>query len=343
MLNSFMYQGSLSNLKRLHKMTPMQQMRYLIKVAVGETLPIRTPGTFGLRLVEISLTDRCQCRCGHCFAATKGPKDELKSAEVERLLKELRLLGVPEVCYSGGEPLLHPDIVSLVASSTRKGFMTRLISNGVLLDEKMVVALKRAGLTWCSVSLDGPSAQIHDGFRGFPGCFERVVKGLKHLVHHGIPCSIITVARRDLMKSGGLEAVVKLGESLGVSAVRINFPVPLGRFSEKNNQVLTGDERNKARELLRYRHTTMESPKENTNCKAGITKVNVLPNGNVTPCVFVPIPYGNIRTVCFSDIWKQMRQYPRAFKIKGQCPVCDPAMNNRIFETAGVRLQSVSG
>ena len=201
----------------------------------------------------------------------------------------------------------------------------------------LVVALKRAGLGWCSVSLDGPTPAIHDAFRRHPHCFERATDALRHLVRHDVPCNIVTVARRELVESGKLDDIVKLGEDLGVSVVRINFPVPLGRFKEQNNQVLTLAEREEVRKLLRYGNTTMELPREKTTCKAGVTKVNVLPNGDVTPCVFVPVPYGNIRKDSFEDIWKSMRDFSRSFRISGQCPACDPAMNARIFEAADVR------
>lgn len=232
---------------------------------------------------------------------------------------------------------MHPDILSLVASAAEKGFVVRLISNGILLDEELVVALKRAGLGWCSVSLDGPTPAIHDAFRRHPHCFARATDALSYLVRHGVPCNIVTVARRELVESGKLDDIVKLGEDLGVSVVRINFPVPLGRFKGQNNQVLTLAEREEVRKLLRYGNTTMELPREKTTCKAGVTKVNVLPNGDVTPCVFVPVPYGNIRKDSFEDIWKSMRDFSRSFRISGQCPACDPAMNARIFEAADVR------
>lgn len=232
---------------------------------------------------------------------------------------------------------MYPDILPLIASAAEKGFLVRLISNGILLDENIVIALKRAGLGWCSVSFDDPTPTIHDAFRGYTGCFERAVEGLRHLIRHDVPCSIITVARRELIESNRLYDIVKLGKDLGVSVVRINFPVPLGRFKDQYSQVLTLAERQEVRKLLRYGNVTMESPREMTTCKAGITKVNVLPNGQVTPCVFVPLPYGNIRKGCFADIWKAMHDYSRLFKIKGQCPVCDPAMCARILEATEAR------
>ena len=159
---------------RLQGLSPLNKLRYLLRIVIGETILSRVFGKFALRIVEISLTDHCQCICSHCFAARNAPEDELSCEEVETLLDELSHIGVQEILFSGGEPLLHPNIFAIIDFAVKKGFLVRLITNGILLDEKMVVALKQAGLGWCSLSLDGPTPEIHDAFRGYPGCFEKV-------------------------------------------------------------------------------------------------------------------------------------------------------------------------
>jgi MoaA/NifB/PqqE/SkfB family radical SAM enzyme len=328
------YNGAWRYVKRIQGLSPLNKLRCLLRIVMGETIISYVFGGFALRLVEISLTDRCQCSCGHCFAARKAPEDELSCAEVETLLNELSHMGVTEILFSGGEPLLHPDILPLIDFAVKKGFLVRLITNGILLDENMVVALKQAGLGWCSLSLDGPTPEIHDAFRGYPGCFEKVVNGLNLLVKHDIPCSIVTVARRDLIKSKGLENIVKLGADLGVQVVRIQFPVPLGRYKHQRNEVLTLDERQEVRKLIRYGNVTMESPHETSTCKAAITKVYILPNGDIMPCAFVPLSYGNIRKDRFMNVWKAIRSFTRLYKTRGKCPVCDPVKCHSIFEAA---------
>jgi len=328
------YQGLLLNLKRLNNFSFSKKLLYVFNAILGEVLRTRTFGTLGLRLVEVSLTDRCQCRCGHCFASTKqslSANDEFTTAEVKALIDNLSELGVSEICFSGGEPLLRHDILELVAHARKKHMVARLITNGILLDERMVIGLKGAGLTWCSLSIDSPISEEHDVFRQYPGCFDKVITGLKLLVKHNVACSIITVARRELIHSGKLEDIVKLGQRIGVTVVRINFPVPIGRFLNQNNQTLTFDEREEVRKLLRYGNVTMEAPNEGTRCTAAVTKVNILPSGKITPCVFVPLSYGNIRELSFSQIWENMSNFNTQYKVRGQCPMCDPIMCDRIF------------
>jgi MoaA/NifB/PqqE/SkfB family radical SAM enzyme len=326
--------AELKCLSRLKGLSIPQKIRYLSSTFFGETMRRRLFTSLGLRLVEISLTDRCQCRCGHCFAANQKPlpeKDELSTLEVENLIDDLSKSGVTEVCFSGGEPLLRNDILDLISYAHRKGLVTRLITNGVLLSEQMVVNLKDAGLNWCSVSIDDPEANVHDAFRRNLGCYQKAINGLKLLVKYKVPCNIITVARRELVHSGQLEKIVKIGKQIGVTVVRINFPVPIGRFANKDNETLNIEEREEVRKLLNYGNVVMENPKEGTKCTAAVTKINILPNGDVTPCVFVPLSYGNIREKDFFSIWKSMAEYNNKYKFNGQCSMCDPIFRERIY------------
>lgn len=324
------------NIKRLIGIPLTKKVNYLSKTIFGEIIRRRTKGTFGLRLVEISLTNRCQCRCKHCFATIQNDselmKEELTTQEVKSLIDEIYDIGGVEIIFSGGEPLLRNDLLELINFAHQKGIVTRLITNGLLLNEKKVSELKQAGLNWASISLDSPKSEIHDEFRNVRGCFENAINGLNLFIKNKIPCSIITVARRELIYSGELEEIVQLGRDIGVNVVRINFPVPIGRFKNQQEQVLTFEEREKVRELLKYDIVTMESPHENTRCTAAVTKLNVFPNGDISPCVFIPLSYGNIRNQKFLDIWENMEKYLNKFAIKGQCPLCDAVLRNRIFD-----------
>jgi AdoMet-dependent heme synthase len=332
--------ANLMGLKRLSGLPRSKKMRYIVNAAVGELLRVRTFGCLGLRLVEISLTDRCQCRCRHCFAATDQPcrsRDELSTHHVKSVLDDMASMGVTEVCFSGGEPLLRDDILDLVQYARAQGLVVRLITNGLLLSERVITDLKQAGLNWCSVSIDSAKPEEHDVFRGVPGCFDKAVNGITSLVDQGLACNIVTVARKSMIDSGALEAVVRLGQTLGVTAVRINFPVPIGRYENQQTQVLTREEREEVRKLLRYGIVSMEAPREGTRCTAGVTKINILPTGDVTPCVFVPLAYGNIRHQKLRDIWQAMVHYNRQYVIKGQCPMCDPCMREKLFNEAALK------
>lgn len=109
-------------------------------------------GPFHAQLVVIR---RCNLSCGYCneFDETSDPvpKDVLKQ-RIDRLHE----LGTLAIEFTGGEPLLHPDLFELIAYATSKGFRQRkLISNAYLLSPEKVRELNRAGLTHMQISLDG--------------------------------------------------------------------------------------------------------------------------------------------------------------------------------------------
>ncbi len=329
-----------SNFGRLAGLPLHRRLYYLANTIVGETFRSRTFGTLGFRLIEISLTDRCQCRCVHCCAATAEPlpeREELTTSEVHSIIDQASAMRATEVCFSGGEPLLRCDIVDLVRHARRKGLVSKIVTNGILLSEALVAQLKEAGLNWCAVSLDSPWPNEHDALRKHGGCFDLAVKGLKRLIQYGIPASISTYARKAAIHSGDLEKIVELGRGLKVATVRINFPVPVGRLEDSEDEILTLDEREEVRKLLRYGIVSMESPAEETSCTSGITKINVLPNGDVTPCVFVPLPCGNVHRQTLRDIWQAMGNLNGANKPKGRCPMCDPDFR------AKLRANSLAG
>lgn len=106
-------------------------------------------------LVQLVTTRRCNLSCGYCneFDADSPPVP--RAAMISRLDK-LRSLGAFAVELSGGEPLLHPDIVELVAHATSLRFLKRMIiTNGYLLTEPIIQGLNGAGLTDMQISIDG--------------------------------------------------------------------------------------------------------------------------------------------------------------------------------------------
>ena len=331
------YHATFLNLKRLQGLPFSRKIRYMVSAFCGETCRVRTFGTWGLRLVEINLTNRCQCRCLHCYAMDTpegSVENELSTDEVMRLIDDIEKMGATEIILTGGEPLLRGDILELVEYGHSRGLVVRLITNGILLDESLVRKLKNSGLNWCSISIDSSDPAVHDRFRNYPGCFEKAMDGFLMLNKYKIPSSMISVARKELIYSGDLEKIVSMAKKIGASVVRINFPVPIGRYQNQTDQILSFNEREQVRSLLDSGFVSMESPKERTRCTAAVTKIHILPNGDVTPCVFTPLTFGNIRDRKLIDIWKSMDGFIKEYKKSGQCPVCDPLLRKKLFDAA---------
>ena len=320
--------------KRLEGMSWPRQFRYAANVLLGESFRRRGIGRFGPRMIEITLTHRCQCRCVHCYDeawSCASETDELSTQEVASVLRQAFELGFIEVNFTGGEPLVRKDIVDLVKTARTVGLVPKISTNGMLLTESLVAELKAAGLAWAAVSIGSAEREVHDRLRRYEGCFDLAVQGIRRLVDHDVPASITACAMRETIQNGDLGKVVQMGHELGVETVRILFPVPIGGFHNAPNETLNLEERERVRELLDDPIVTLESPKEKTRCTAAVTKLNVLPDGEVTPCVFVPRSYGNIRDVPLRDIWAKLAEFDKMWKHSGQCPFCDDEFRERLL------------
>ena len=138
-------------------------------------------------VVVWNVTKACNLRCIHCYATAdnKPAENELTTEEGFRLLEDLAQFGCPVVLFSGGEPLVRPDIFDLIAYAVRLGLRAVLSTNGTLIDHALAKELKKFGLSYVGISLDG-IGEVHDRFRGFKGCFEKVIQAIENCQREGL-------------------------------------------------------------------------------------------------------------------------------------------------------------
>jgi MoaA/NifB/PqqE/SkfB family radical SAM enzyme len=276
------------------------------------------------RYITVGLTNRCECRCVHCYARGRTSKGraELTAHEVKSVLDQAARLGVLQVTFSGGEPLLRDDVVGLVRYARDLGLITRISTNGLGLERRLVAELKRAGLTLCGVSIDDADPEVHDRLRNLPGAYARTVAGIKNLRRLGVPCEILTYARKDSAESG-VRDVVALGRQLGVQAVYVFFSIATGAWHTAFDRVLTEHEKACVREWHGISFVHVEIPRPGSPCC--VTQGSVIyvsPWGDVTPCPFIPFVVGNIRRQSLESLWSR---YCEGFKpdLTGDCVMND--------------------
>ncbi|MCC6026188.1 MAG: 12,18-didecarboxysiroheme deacetylase [Caldimicrobium sp.] len=138
-------------------------------------------------VVVWNVTKACNLRCIHCYASAdnRPSENELTTEEGFRLLEDLAQFGCPVVLFSGGEPLVRSDIFDLIAYAVRLGLRAVLSTNGTLIDHALAKELKKLGLSYVGISLDG-IGEVHDRFRGSKGCFEKVVQAIENCQREGL-------------------------------------------------------------------------------------------------------------------------------------------------------------
>jgi len=276
--------------------------------------------------VTIAATYRCQVRCDHCYSnsPSRPRENELTTDQLKSVIKQVKGLGAMAVHFSGGEPLLRKDIFELIGYAQSLGLLSRINSNGLLLNEENVKRLKEAGLTECGVSLDSAEPEIHDRFRGTPGLHAKTIQGIRMLAQYKIPIRVMSVAMKDSIPEG-VARTIALGRNLGASFMYILIPIASGGWDAEYDQILNSRERAQIRALQDLKMAHLEMQTERTNCcvfRKSLLYVSA--NGNVTPCAFVPYVMGNIKEHPLARIW-QYHTTDMNLECRGDCPMNIPA------------------
>jgi AdoMet-dependent heme synthase len=144
------------------------------------------------RYLFIRILEACNADCFMCAYARSRDAYRFTVAEFGTILPQARELGVEFVRFTGGEPLLHKDIVPLIATGARAGMKMSIITNGQLVP-KMIGDLADNGLAQVIVSIDGAAASTHDQFRNTPGLFAQCIAGLAMANDRGLRLRVNTV------------------------------------------------------------------------------------------------------------------------------------------------------
>ena len=138
-------------------------------------------------VVVWNVTRQCNLKCRHCYAQAQGkkPKGELTTQEGKILLDDLSTFGAPVILFSGGEPLLRPDLPELAQYAVAKGMRAVVSTNGTLITPDLAKILKKVGLSYVGISLDGMEA-VNDRFRGVTGAFSQALAGIRNCREAGI-------------------------------------------------------------------------------------------------------------------------------------------------------------
>lgn len=157
-------------------------------------------------VVVWNVTRRCNLCCLHCYADAHDRlyPGELTTEEGRRLLADLAAFGAPTVIFSGGEPLMRPDLFELAAYARDLGLRCVLSTNGTLITEAVAQEIERVGFAYVGVSLDGIGWR-HDKVRGKLGAYDEALAGLRRCRDRGVRVGLrFTVHRKNLNQLPGI-------------------------------------------------------------------------------------------------------------------------------------------
>ena len=193
-----------------------------MSITVREILHLILQG--GPGFCQIAITNACNARCRFCNFP-QVPSASRVMADPGRLFQGLAALkqaGVQYLCFTGGEPLLYPDLMPALARARDLAINTILCTNGSLLSPAVIKELQAAGLENLIISMDAPSATEHDRHRGLPGLTEHIRDMVPHLRrHHLNPVASVTLSRMV----DDLEGMVNFLAGMGFQRVTFSYPV----------------------------------------------------------------------------------------------------------------------
>jgi radical SAM protein len=312
------------------------------------------------------VTRACAFACKHCRAdAQHSPHpDELTTPESLQLIDRLSEFGSPILVFTGGDPMMRRDLFELIEYATRCGLRCSLTPTATALPTpERLARAKAAGIRRIALSLDAPTAEVHDEFRQVNGSWERTMRILHSAQTIGLSVQVNTTVTRFNLEL--LPDMLPFINEVGAVQWSVFFLVPTGRAQAK--WMITPEQHEqvfhwlyelsqeapfdiKATAAPMYRRVAIEHRRAEAGADAPVTfqgagfqyadglnrpnrGVNdgngflfISHKGDIMPSGFLPISAGNVRN---ADIVQVYRSHP-LFKslrdpdqIKGKCRICD--------------------
>jgi radical SAM protein with 4Fe4S-binding SPASM domain len=286
-------------------------------------------------------------------------RSELGTEECFRVIDEIANFA-PEciTILTGGEPLLRRDILEIVRRASERGLWVVVGTNGVRITENVATRLKEAGARGLSLSLDALDPDRHDGFRKVRGAWRNTVEGAEILNRTGLPFIVQTTAGAHNL--GELDAIADFAyERLAAKVWNLYFLVPTGRGQfvsditpAQYDEVLASLYRIQGKYNRRmlvnakcaphYIKTVLENALRPVSgqggvpirtysggaggCPAGTHYMGIRPNGDVTPCPYLPVFAGSLRNASLADLWTSSELFTgirQRTSLGGRCGECE--------------------
>jgi radical SAM protein with 4Fe4S-binding SPASM domain len=312
-------------------------------------------------VVSWNLTYRCNLACEHCYLDAGGTplvgtenfadRSELGTEECFKVIDDI-VAFAPEclTILTGGEPLLRRDILQIVRRASERGLWVVVGTNGVSITENVARRLAEAGARGLSLSLDALDPDRHDRFRMVRGAWRNTVEGAEILNRTGLPFIVQTTAGSHNLSE--LEAIADFAhDRLAAKVWNLYFLVPTGRgkfvsditpaqYDEVLGSLYRIQKKYDRRMLVNakcaphYIKTLLEHGEPPTRtysdgaggCPAGTHYMGIRPNGDITPCPYLPVFAGSLRSSSLTELWTSSELFSnirRRSALGGRCGECE--------------------
>lgn len=264
-----------------------------------------------LRAIELYPTFACQMKCNMCsverYKTDSSYKRTLSMDDYSKLAKEGAKLGATTLIILGGEPTLFQKLFLLIDVFCKKNYFVHMVSNGMNLEQTYIRRLKQSGLDSLFLSLESMSEEANDSIRG-AGHFQQTMRNISWCRDEGLEVGLAPVFFSDHIDQALEVIAFCYKEGLRASGGQV---APVGKAVDTT--LLSAEEINCIRKAVeQYPNFVFDwsfSYFGGIRCPAGKEKVGVTMYGDVIPCSYNPIGFGNILDESLKGILKRMGSF----------------------------------
>lgn len=276
----------------------------------------------GYRIIDLALTYKCNLQCEHCSANPLSKEEpQLTLADYKNIVSEAEKLDNLSWNITGGEPLLVDWLDDLIVILKPEKHYITVQTNGLLLTKKRAEELAHLGVNCITTSIDSIDPSTHDEFRGSADAFNKTFQGLENACRAGMQVLIGGIVTHQNLRTKDLIKLIEKANSIGAIFL-YNLAVPCGKWAGDYDMILRGDDRDYLIELMnQYPQSTTdhEVGRNAVGCPAGIEKCYITPYGDVIPCPFIHISFGNVTREPLTNIVTRMQSVPHFNNHQGIC------------------------
>ena len=290
---------------------------------------------------SIGITARCPNRCIHCGAADIKPEKELTLDEISNAVNQSLDLGAYLVSFDGGETMLRDDLVEMVSRVDKSMAIATCFTSGFKLSEERAKDLKAAGIYATRISFDSPFEAEHDCIRGRSGAYRDAISGVRNATAAEILTDMFVVVSPHNIDN--LDEFYNLAADLGMHEISIYEIIAVGRWLDHEDEVIGEKDVSRLEKFQKTMNSKPEGPRITAfpyfmgpdlfGCFAGKRWMHVASDGEVMPCAYTPLSFGNMCEEPLATIWKRMGKHNAYKKETTYCMMRNPDFRKEYIHT----------
>ena len=308
----------------------------MISAQVASILKKRVPDQF-----SIGITTHCPYDCIHCGAAGIVADPILTFDEINSAIQQAIDIGSYYIAFDGGETLLRKDLEQMVAKVDKTRAIATCFTSGFGLTDQRARDLKAAGLFAAHMSLDSPDEAEHDRVRGREGAFKNTVDGIGHMVNAGILADLFVVVSPDNIDD--LDGFYDFAVDMGMQEMSIYEIIAVGRWMDHEDEVMTSKDVDRLGKFQNSKNRKKDGPRvtsfpnfmgpDEFGCFAGRRWMHTTAGGDVLPCAYTPLSFGNVREEKLGAIWERMGKHEAYNCSADYCMMRNPEFRSKYIHT----------